>query len=191
MTAYTLERKKTNTKYNFTSVAKAANGTTSLAAYTPYLIRVTDGGTHTFGTNNNVQVRTTPATIEVPGSHDASIFLGGTTTNINNATAAGGNYYNLSNNTWLPIKTDDTNGYVHSFRAYIRTTGGAPAKGFAMVLDDEDTVTGIDTAELTEEELQKGKHVFYTLDGRRAGTDYDQLKSGEMYVVKGKKFYKF
>ena len=191
MMAYTLVRRKANGRCYFTSVAKAADGTTSLEANTPYLLRVTDGGTHTFGTENNVQVKATPATMEVQGSHDASIFFGGTTTNIDNAAAASGNYYGLYSNTWLPYKPSTSNGFVHSMRAYIRTTGGSPAKGFAIVLDDEDTATGIDTPELTEDELRSGHHTFYTLDGRQAGTDYDRLISGEIYVVKGQKFYKF
>ncbi|MGP1351532.1 MAG: leucine-rich repeat domain-containing protein [Hoylesella marshii] len=191
MMAYTLVRRKANGRCYFTSVAKAPDGTTSLEANTPYLLRVTDGGTHTFGTENNVQVKATPATMEVQGSHDASIFFGGTTTNIDNAAAASGNYYGLYSNTWLPYKPSTPNGFVHSMRAYIRTTGGSPAKGFAIVLDDEDTATGIDTPELTEDELRSGHHTFYTLDGRQAGTDYDRLISGEIYVVKGQKFYKF
>ena len=139
-----------------------------------------------------MQVAVTPAKMEVALA-DGQTFFGGTTTNIDNATAASNNYYNLSNDTWYPIKTSQPNGYVHSMRAYIRTTGGAPAKGFAMVLDDDDkTTTDIDNAvELTEDELRSGKHTFYTIDGRRAGTNYDELKSGEMYVVKGQKFYKF
>ena len=80
---------------------------------------------------------------------------------------------------------------MHSFRCYIRTTGAAPAKSFAMVFEDEQT-TGIgDAAELTEDELKSGRYTFYTLDGRSAGNNYDALKSGEIYVVKGRKFYKF
>lgn len=187
MRAYKLKQ-KAGDGVRFVSIG---DGGTQLEANTPYLLRVTDGGTHTFGTENNVQVKATPATIEIQGSHDASIFFGGTTTNIDNAAAASGNYYGLYSNTWLPYKPSTPNGFVHSMRAYIRTTGGSPAKGFAIVLDDEDTATGIDTPELTEDELRSGHHTFYTLDGRQAGTDYDRLISGEIYVVKGQKFYKF
>ena len=187
MRAYKLKQ-KAGDGVRFVSIG---DGGTQLEANTPYLLRVTDGGTHTFGTENNVQVKATPATIEIQGSHDASIFFGGTTTNIGNAAAASGNYYGLYSNTWLPYKPSTPNGFVHSMRAYIRTTGGSPAKGFAIVLDDEETATGIDTPELTEDELRSSQHTFYTLDGRQAGTDYDRLISGEIYVVKGQKFYKF
>ena len=73
------------------------------------------------------------------------------------------------------------------------TTGTVPtaAKSFAIVLEDSDA-TGINTPkELTENELRSGKLTFYTIDGKRVGNNYDTLKSGDIYIVKGQKFYKF
>ena len=186
MRAYELTAKVGDGKYfRFVSIG---DGGTQLEANKPYLIRITDGGTHTFGTETNVQVPVTPPTIEVPASADGTTFFGGKTENIDNATAAAGGYYNLENNTWKPIKTDNPNGYVHSFRAYIRSTSPTPAKGFAIVLDDENETTGIDNA---EEDIEKGDGKIYSLDGKLLGTDVDALKSGEIYIKNGKKFYKF
>lgn len=186
MRAYELTAKVGDGKYfRFVSIG---DGGTQLEANKPYLIRITDGGTHTFGTETNVQVPVTPPTIEVPASADGTTFFGGKTENIDNATAAAGGYYNLENNTWEPIKTDNPNGYVHSFRAYIRSTSPTPAKGFAIVLDDENETTGIDNA---EEDIEKGDGKIYSLDGKLLGTDINALKSGEIYIKNGKKFYKF
>ena len=186
MRAYELKAKiGGGTYFRFVSIG---DGGTQLEANKPYLIRVIDGGISVFSPDNNVQVPVTPPTIEVPATADGTIFFGGTTVNIDNATAAAGGYYNLESNTWKPIKTDNPNGYVHSFRAYIRSTSPTPAKGFAIVLDDENETTGIDNA---EEDIEKGDGKIYSLDGKLLGTDVDALKSGEIYIKNGKKFYKF
>ena len=184
MIAYEL-REKTGSGGYFRFVSITGN---QLAANTPYLLRITDSGTHTFGTETNVQVPVTPATIEVAASADGTTFFGGKTENIDNATAAAGGYYNLINNEWRPITTANPNGYVHSFRAYIRSTSPTPAKGFAIVLDDENETTGIGNM---EEDIEKGDGKIYSLDGKLLGTDVDALKSGEIYIKNGKKFYKF
>mgnify|MGYP000979154529 CR=1 FL=1 len=109
---------------------------------------------------------------------------------MNNATAAANNVYNLNQNQWRPVKTTNTSGYMRCFRAYIRTTGAAPAKGFAIVLDDEDTPTGIDDT-VAEDAVEQGNSPIYTLDGKLMGTNIDALPSGEIYIKNGKKFYKF
>ena len=185
--AYEAKIKKSNGEIRFISLGDG-DGTLKLAANTPYLLLIIDGGTHTFGTENNALVKETPAAMEV-ALPDGNTYFGGTTVNIDNATAAGMKAYNLINSEWRPIRTDNPNGYIHSFRAYMRTTGPAPAKGFALVLDDDDTTTGIDSA--TEDDMEQGNSPIYTLDGKRMGTDINALPSGEIYIKNGKKFYKF
>ena len=192
MRAYTLEARTTHggvTHFRFTSVG---DGGTQLEANKPYLVRIIDGSPNKqFGTDVGVQVPVTPpiASTEVQDANGQGFYFGGTTENIDNATAAGMKAYNLRNNQWRPIRTDNPNGYIHSCRAYMRTTGAAPAKGFAIVLDDEDTATGIDTA--VENEVEQGNSPIYTLDGKLMGTNIDALPSGEIYIKNGKKFYKF
>ena len=193
MRAYTLEARTTHggvTHFRFTSVG---DGGTQLEANKPYLVRVTDGSpSKQFGTDVGVQVPVTPsiASTEVQDANGQGFYFGGTTENIDNATAAGMKAYNLRNNQWRPIRTDNPNGYIHSFRAYMRTTGAAPAKGFAIVLDDEDTATDIDDT-VAEDAVEQGNSPIYTLDGKLMGTDIDALPSGEIYIKNGKKFYKF
>ena len=161
-----------------------------LEANKPYLVRVISGGSLQFGVDHNVQVPIAPSSFEIPATHDGTVFFCGTVAPIDNTTAAGMNIYNLENNTWKPIRTDNPNGYVHSFRCYIRSTTPIPAgaKGFAIVIDNEGETTGIETA---EQDLEQGQGRIYTLDGRFVGTDMDALKSGEVYVKNGRKFYKF
>ena len=102
------------------------------------------------------------------------------------------NVYNLENDEWHPIRTDNPNGYVRALRCYIRSTTPIPAgaKGFAIVLDDEDTATDIDDA-VAEDAVEQGNSPIYTLDGKLMGTDINALPSGEIYIKNGKKFYKF
>ena len=193
MRAYTFEARTTHlgiTHFRFTSVG---DGGTQLEANKPYLVRIIDGSaSKQFGTDVNVQVPVTPpiASTEVQDANGQGFYFGGTTENIDNATAAGMKAYNLINNQWRPIRTDNPNGYIHSFRAYMRTTGAAPAKGFAIVLDDEDTPTGIDDT-VAEDAVEQGNSPIYTLDGKLMGTNIDTLPSGEIYIKNGKKFYKF
>ena len=62
-----------------------------------------------------------------------------------------------------------------------------------MVIEDEN-VTPTDIRRLerdTEKDLKSGRHTFYSIDGKRIGNDYDALTRGQIYVVNGKKFYKF
>lgn len=184
MKAYEFRGKAGSSYFRFVSISG-----TELQANKPYLLQITDGNTHySLDVSQNVNVPVTPATIEVKASDGSEIYFGGTTVYIDNAPAAAGGYYNLDNNTWKPIKTDNPNGYVHSFRAYIRSTSPTPAKGFAIVLDDENETTGIDNA---EDAIEKGDGKIYSLDGKLLGTDINALKSGEIYIKNGKKFYKF
>ena len=193
MRTYTLEARTTHggvTHFRFTSVG---DGGTQLEANKPYLVRIIDGSPNKqFGTDVGVQVPVTPpiASTEVQDANGQGFYFGGTTENIDNATAAGMKAYNLRNNQWRPIRTDNPNGYIHSCRAYMRTTGAAPAKGFAIVLDDEDTPTGIDDT-VAEDAVEQGNSPIYTLDGKLMGTNIDALPSGEIYIKNGKKFYKF
>lgn len=193
MRAYTLQAKTVHggiTHFRFVSIG---DGGTQLQANKPYLIRITDGSSSKqFGIDVNVQVPVTPsiASTEVQDANGQGFYFGGTTEMIDNATAAGMKAYNLINNQWRPIRTDNTNGRIFPMRAYIRTTGAAPAKGFAIVLDDEDTPTGIDDT-VAEDAVEQGNSPIYTLDGKLMGTNIDALPSGEIYVKNGKKFYKF
>ena len=63
------------------------------------------------------------------------------------------------------------------------------AKGFAIVLDDNET-TSIDEIRHSEAEIQSGKYRIYDLSGRFVGTDLNTLPSGQIYIANGKKFYK-
>ena len=61
-----------------------------------------------------------------------------------------------------------------------------------MVFDNENGTTDIRQLENdTETDLKSNTHRIYTLDGRYVGTDYNALPGGEMYIINGKKFYKF
>ena len=159
-------------------------------------MRVTDGGTHTFHELQNITVPVSPDinTTAINATNDGNWKFVGTTDRIKHDRATALGAYNLNNNTWLPINDGDANGHVAAFRCFIMPTTGtvpAAAKSFAIVLEDGDA-TGINTPkELTENELRSGKLTFYTIDGKRVGNNYDTLKSGDIYIVKGQKFYKF
>jgi len=175
------------------SFGSIGDGGTQLQANTPYLVRILDGGTHTFDDVDNVVVPVSPDIETNPNAVSISggdyVFLG-TTENIKNDVAAAKNLYNLDwYNIWLPIRTDNTNGFVHSMRAVIKNnTSSTPAHGFFLVFDDEEETNGI---EGTEQEIEKVPGKIYTIEGKFVGTDITKLESGHIYIKNGHKFYKY
>ena len=85
------------------------------------------------------------------------------------------------------------NDYIAPYRCFISSpTGATPAKSFFMVLDDDNSATDVRHLESdTEADIKSGRYPFYSIDGKLMGTDYDALERGQMYIVNGKKFYKF
>lgn len=193
MTAYELKllKRKSGEPY---FVFSPLTSSTTLEANKPYIVRVTDGGSHTLPKMHNVVVPVTPALAStgVLGTDDTNWMFNGSTQYIPNATAAAMKAYNLNaGNTWLPITTVNTNGHIHSFRGFLTSpTGTAPAKSFVMVLDDGPVITNIDNIKKGEADVKSGRYPFYSLDGRNLGRDYNSLPSGNIYIVNGKKFYK-
>lgn len=193
MTAYELKNlKRAGGKSIFVFAPLPSSAT--LEANKAYVVRVTDGGSHNLPEMHNVIVPVTPALASTAtlGTADNNWQFNGTTQFIPNATAASMKAYNLNvGNTWLPVTTANTNGHIHSFRAFLTSpTGTAPAKSFVMLLDDGPVITNIDSIRKGEADVQSGRYPFYSLDGRNLGRDYNRLPSDNIYIVNGKKFYK-
>jgi len=91
------------------------------------------------------------------------------------------------------VQNGVANDYIAALRCFISSpTNATPAKSFLMVLDDDHTTTDIHQLERdTETDVKSGRYTYYSIDGKRMGTDYEALESGQIYVVNGKKFYKF
>lgn len=167
---------------------------TRLEAYHPYLVRITDGASHTLPTMHNVQVPVTPAistTARTSGDGDWAFY--GTTMFIGNTEAYARKAYYLNGNKWWAVQNGVTNDYIAPYRCFISSpTGATPAKSFFMVLDDDNTATDVRHLESdTEADIKSGRYPFYSIDGKLMGNDYDALECGQMYIVNGKKFYKF
>lgn len=168
---------------------------TRLQANHPYLVRVTDGATHTLPTMHNVQVPATPAiSTTAQTSADGNWAFNGTTETLDNAAASALKAYYLNGNKWWAVQNGVANNYIAPYRCFVSSpTGAAPAKSFLMVIE-EDNLTPTDIRQLerdTQADLKNGNHTFYSIDGKRMGTDYNALERGQMYIVNGKKFYKF
>ena len=170
---------------------------TRLEANKPYLVRVIDGQSHTLPEMHNVLVPVTPdiQTSAVVAASDSDWKFYGTTEFIHNTFASAQNAYYLDGNKWWAVQNGVTNNYIAPYRCFIASpTGAVPAKSFLMVLEDEanSTVTGIRNLERdTEADIQSGHYTFYSIDGRQHGTDYNSLERGQIYIVNGKKIYKF
>lgn len=205
--AYKLN-KKIDIGFYFLSVD---NG--KLAANQPYVLRVVNpGGSFTFG----IETGEDGTGVDIPATKDANLqqtempqdglAFRGTTTNILNKEARNHNYYNLNGGIWYPIKTatetwtgPDSDsavnqasgfmGFVHSMRGYVVTPEGSGAK-FATMFEDSKDINPTAINEM-EEQIQGKQARIYSIDGRYVGTDINTLPSGNIYVVNGKKIYKF
>ena len=60
-----------------------------------------------------------------------------------------------------------------------------------MVLEDNGDTTDTDRIKAGEADVTSGRYPFYSLDGRYLGRDYKALPQGNIYIVNGKKFYKY
>ena len=168
---------------------------TRLVANKPYLVRITDGQNHTLPEMQNVQVPVTPdiETSALAASSDSDWKFYGTTEFMGNTAAYAKKAYYLNGNKWWAVQNGVTNDYIAPFRCFISSpTGATPAKSFFMVLDDDNTATDVRHLENdTEADIKSGRYPFYSIDGKLMGNDYDALERGQMYIVNGKKFYKF
>lgn len=166
---------------------------TCLEANHPYLVQITDGQSHQLPVMHNVQVPVTPdiETSSVMATTDTDWKFYGTTERIDNAQAYDKKAYYLNGNKWWAVQNGVQNDFIAPFRSFIVSpTGAVPAKSFLMVLHDG-TATDINRLEkATEADIRSGRYEFYSVDGLRMGRDYNQLKSGQIYIVNGKKFYK-
>ena len=195
MQAYELVKKDLSWGTSKAFYFRALPTGTRLEANKPYLVRITDGATHTLPVMTNVEVPVSPAgyTTETLATDDGDWAFCGTTERIDNAAATAKKAYYLSGNKWYPVQNGIANDYIAPFRCFVYSKSGtAPAKGFTMVFDNESGTTDIRQLENdTETDLKSNTHRIYTLDGRYVGTDYNALPGGEMYIINGKKFYKF
>lgn len=198
--AYTLN-KQIEEGFYFLSVD---NG--KMEASQPYIIRVVDPTQSlVFGADSEVSVPTTPETLTQTVAAEDGLIFHGTTANIFNAEARNKNYYNLSNKIWYPVKTtseewtgpsaqDAANGFkgfIRSLRAFIEVPQGvAPAAQFAMMFDDSNDAS-VTAIEAIKSSVATGKASIYTVDGRYVGNNLETLPSGSIYIVNGKKIFKF
>lgn len=197
MQAYTLTQKGLDIHGDKAFLFSAVPLGTRLEANKPYLVRITDGQSHTLPEMQNVPVPVTPdiqsSAVEATADGDWKFY--GTTEFIHNTVASTKKAYYLSGNKWWAVQNGVTNDYIAPYRCFIASpTGAVPAKSFLMVLENEDNsnATGIRQLEHnTEADIRSGRYTFYSIDGRQLGTDYNTLERGQIYIVNGKKFYKF
>lgn len=205
MRAYTLNQ-RIDTGFQFLSIPDGQK----LKAYQPYVLRVVDPNKSVSfidDTNdgNGVLVKKTADAVltQTVPTKDQLQFIG-TTVNILNADARNKNYHNLSGGIWYPVKTlvdtwttpnlaaDKANGFggfIHSMRAYVVTPTAGAAKFLMMFEDIEEALTT--DVRSVEKSVNEGIARIYSTDGNYLGLDFDSLPSGRIYIIGGKKVYKF
>lgn len=183
-----------------------------LDANRPYLLRITDGGSHSSeefkaidnlvviaasGNDKDSKFKRLKPKFFTPGETDQSYVFTGSTEKIPRVTEGLGWNYNpwtlgrdgAGKDLWkrMPDKSGSEK-LIPPFRGCIMLKPTAsPAKQFVLLTEDDQT-TGINDV-TKNADAQQGAQRIYTIDGRYVGTNLDSLPSG-MYIMKGKKTLK-
>ena len=200
--------KKNTEYYMFNSIPDGS----TLEANRPYLLRITDGGTHDsheFKAIDNPVVIAKSNTekyeydrikpnVFIPGTNDQSYVFTGSTEKI--VRSASGIPSSL--NPWT-LGRDKTTGedlwkrmpdktgwgkLIPPFRGVILPKSATAAAKQFVLLNEDNQTTGINDV-IKDADAQQGAQRIYTIDGRYVGTNFDSLPSG-MYIMKGKKTLK-
>lgn len=166
----------------------------TLQANTPYLLRLDEDQTQaTYAEMANVFVPASPrdvfdrADLTQPAAALGWKFLG-TTIALQNTVAAEHRAHLLgANQTWKPISTTSTGGYIHPMRAFVQAPVGGGAAPMAFFLEDNELISSIDAIQTQVQDKQVD---IYTIEGKYVGRDYNALPKG-LYIVGGQKIYKF
>lgn len=199
-------------KYVFKSIPDGS----TLKGNRPYLLRITDGNSHTSqefkAVDNLVKIaasgndkyrssgRLKPSGF-VPATSDQSFCFYGSTEmsprywNEDENVSLSISPHTLGhdkegNDLWkrLPGKNYASPKLLPPFRGFIMgVLGTTAAKQFVLLTTDSET-TGINDV-TGNTDAQQGAQRIYTIDGRYVGTNFDSLPSG-MYIMKGKKTLK-
>lgn len=199
-------------KYVFKSIPDGS----TLKGNRPYLLRITDGNSHTSqefkAVDNPVKIaasgndkyqssgRLKPSGF-VPATSDQSFCFYGSTEmsprywNEDEGVSLSISPHTLGhdkegNDLWkrLPGKDYSSPTLLPPFRGFIMgVLGTTAAKQFVLLTTDSET-TGINDV-TGNTDVQQGVQRIYTIDGRYVGTNFDSLPSG-MYIMKGKKTLK-
>lgn len=199
-------------KYVFKSIPDGS----TLKGNRPYLLRITDGNSHTSqefkAVDNLVKIaasgndkyrssgRLKPSGF-VPATSDQSFCFYGSTEmsprywNEDENVSLSISPHTLGhdkegNDLWkrLPGKNFASPKLLPPFRGFIMgVLGTTAAKQFVLLTTDSET-TGINDV-TGNTDAQQGAQRIYTIDGRYVGTNFDSLPSG-MYIMRGKKTLK-
>ena len=190
----------------------------TLEANKPYLLRITDGNSHTYEkfTANNVAIAKSPEKFDIVDggrlkpvgfpatSSEQSYSFQGSTEKIDSKAYGENRPYVLN---IMNKNTIDGNKNIDVWRQMKYETKGSniqnpsipPFRGFVSLLPgasgakqfmvlSESETAGISDV-ANDAEAQQGAQRIYTIDGRYVGTNFDSLPSG-MYIMKGKKTLK-
>ena len=186
----------------------------TLEANRPYLLRITDGGTHD---SQKFNVINSSVLIAASGNDkyekiyggrlkpkfstrdetDQSFVFAGSTEKV--LRTLGGdvkvNPWTLgrdANGKDMWKRMPDKEGFgklIPPFRGIIMPKSAtAAAKQFVLLNEEDNQTTGISDV-IDNADAQQGAQRIYTIDGRYVGTNFDSLPSG-MYIMKGKKTLK-
>lgn len=188
MKAYEMKRTTPDEQY---IIFKQISGST-LQANTPYLLRLDEEQTQAaYATMEHVAVPVSPANVFeradlTPSAEGLGWQFLGTTVAINNSVASEHRAYLLgTNQTWKPILTTHTGGYVHPMRGFMQAPSSTvPAPMLLLIEEGEQGITTIHAAELKAKQTD-----IYTTTGQYVGRDYEALPKG-IYIVGGQKVYK-
>lgn len=152
-------------------------------AFMPYVIRmVAKKATLNSDEACEIKANTIPLITAENERQMVGYTMRGTLERINNKEAAEMGISMLVDGKWTPVPADTESAYIAPFRAYALESGGAAGAPLTMQFVDEDgTVTGVDTIRLLDND---GTERYYDLNGRELP---DKPTQKGVYIHNGKK----
>ncbi len=152
-------------------------------AFMPYVVRlVAKKATLNSDEACEIKANTTPLITAENERQMVGYTMRGTLERINNKEAAEMGISMLVDGKWTPVPADTESAYIAPFRAYALESGGAAGAPLTMQFVDEDgTVTGVDTIRLLDND---GTERYYDLNGRELP---DKPTQKGVYIHQGKK----
>lgn len=97
---------------------------------------------------------------------------------------------NYQDKTWYPVRNNEK-AKIPPFRCFIQTGNQQATAKFAVLMEN---INEKETSHINKQVLDNIKnniHTFYTIDGKAMGNNFNLLPKGAIYIINGRKIYKF
>lgn len=97
---------------------------------------------------------------------------------------------NYQDKTWYPVRNNE-NAKIPPFRCFIQTGNQQATAKFAVLMENINEKETLHINKQVLNNIKNNIHTFYTIDGKAMGNNFDCLPKRAIYIINGRKIYKF